>query len=112
MQREDEEKKTIHLDCGTFYYRKMSFGLKNVATTYRCLVENVFRNQIGRNVKVYVYDMVIKSHDEVEFLHDIKKAFQTLTKAQMKLNHGKCTFGVDEDKFLGYQITNDRISPN
>ena len=30
----------------------------------------------------------------------------------MKLNPGKCTFGVEEGQFLGYQITKEGIAPN
>ena len=42
----------------------MSFGLKNVGATYQRLVNHMFRPQIGRNVEVYVDDMLVKSQDE------------------------------------------------
>ena len=56
--------------------------------------------------------MVIKIHNEVALLRDIEETFQTLTRAQMKLNPRKCSFGVEEGQFLGYQITKEGISPN
>lgn len=57
---EDKEKTTFHTDRGTFYYQKMPFGLKNVGAIYQYLIYKVFSNQIDRNVKVYVDDIVIK----------------------------------------------------
>lgn len=75
-------------------------------------MEKSFANQISRNVEVYIDDVVIKSHDKAALLHDFKETYQTLMKAQMKLNPGKCTFRVEEGQFWGYQITNEGISPN
>ena len=39
----------------------MSFGLKNVGATYQRLVNQMFSKQIGRNIEVYVDDMLIKA---------------------------------------------------
>lgn len=85
----------------------MPFGLKNVWVTYQCLMDKVFANKIVRNVDVYVYEMIIKIHNEATLLLDIEETFQTLTRTQMKLNPGKCTFRVEEGQFLCHQITNE-----
>lgn len=112
MRKEDEEKVGFHIDHGTFCYQKMLFDLKNVGATYHRLMDKVFSNQIGRNVKVYFDDMVINSHNKATLFCDIEETFQTLTKMQMKLNLGKCTFGVEKGQFLGYQISKEGISTN
>ena len=39
----------------------MPFDLKNAGVTYQRLINKMFTNQIGRNVQVYVYDMLVKS---------------------------------------------------
>jgi hypothetical protein len=36
------------------------FGLKNAGATYQRLMERVFKDDINRNIKVYVDDMVAK----------------------------------------------------
>lgn len=59
MKKEDEEETKFYTDHGTFCYTKMSFVLKNVEATYQRLVNKVFKDQIGRNIKVYIDDMVI-----------------------------------------------------
>ena len=75
-------------------------------------MDKVFVDQISRNIEVYVDDMVIKSHNEEMLLQDVEETFKTLVKAQMKLNLAKCTFGVEEGQFLGYQVSREGILPN
>ncbi|GKE08203.1 reverse transcriptase domain-containing protein [Tanacetum coccineum] len=79
----------------------MSFGLKNTGATYQRLVDKAFDKQVGRNLEVYVDDLVIKSHTEEELLRDIEEMFRTLRKINMKLNPKKCTFRAVEGMFLG-----------
>ncbi|GJU89091.1 reverse transcriptase domain-containing protein [Tanacetum coccineum] len=46
----------------------MPFGLRNAGATYQRLVDKAFHKQIGRNLEVYVDDLVIKSRMEDEIL--------------------------------------------
>ncbi|GJZ63587.1 reverse transcriptase domain-containing protein [Tanacetum coccineum] len=105
-----------NIDCkveaGTYCYTKMPFGLKNTGATYQRLVDSNFQNQIRRNLEAYVDDMVIKSKDEKDLLADITETFENLKTINMKLNPKKCSFGVEEGKFLGYMVTSDGIRVN
>ncbi|GJZ20278.1 reverse transcriptase domain-containing protein, partial [Tanacetum coccineum] len=112
MSEEDEEKTAFYTDQGTFCYKKMSFGLKNAGATYQRLVDEAFDKQIGRNLEVYVDDMVIKSKAEKDMLADIAETFDNLRRINMKLNPKKCSFGVEEGKFLGYMVTSEGIRAN
>ena len=56
----------------------MSFGLKNARAAYQRLVNHMFRPQIGRNIEVYVDDMLVKSLDEGKHLDDLQETFNTL----------------------------------
>ncbi|GJS58789.1 reverse transcriptase domain-containing protein [Tanacetum coccineum] len=89
----------------------MPFGLKNDGATYQRLVDKAFDSQVGRNIEVYVDDLVIKSHTEAEMLRDIDETFRTLRKINMKLNPKKCTFGAVGGMFLGYMISPEGIKP-
>ncbi|GJQ91040.1 reverse transcriptase domain-containing protein [Tanacetum coccineum] len=82
----------------------MPFGLRNARATYQRLVDKAFHKQIGRNLKVYVDDLVIESRTEDEIVRDIEETFKTLKEINMKLNPKKCTFGVEERMFLGYKV--------
>ncbi|GJT38766.1 reverse transcriptase domain-containing protein [Tanacetum coccineum] len=112
MSEEDEENTTFYTDQGTFCYKKMPFGLKNAGATYQRLVDEAFDKQIGRNLEVYVDDMVIKSKAEKDMLADIAETFDNLRRINMKLNPKKCSFGVEEGKFLGYMVTSEGIRAN
>ncbi|GJZ78535.1 reverse transcriptase domain-containing protein, partial [Tanacetum coccineum] len=112
MADEDEEKTAFYTDQGTFCYKKMPFGLKNAGATYQRLVDEAFNKQIGRNLEVYVDDMVIKSKAEKDMLADIAETFDNLRRINMKLNPKKCSFGVEEGKFLGYMVTSEGIRAN
>ncbi|GJV15699.1 reverse transcriptase domain-containing protein [Tanacetum coccineum] len=102
MAESDEEKTAFHTSQGVYCYTKMPFGLKNAGATYQRLVDRAFDSQVGRNMEVYVDDLVIKSHTEAEMLRDVGETFRTLRKINMKLNPKKCTFGAVEGMFLGY----------
>jgi hypothetical protein len=90
----------------------MSFGLKNAGATYQRLMNRMFHDQISRNVKVYVDDMLVKSTEEENHLDDLRETFKTLHKYQMKLNPSKCAFGVYSGKFLGFTVSQRGIEAN
>jgi hypothetical protein len=52
--------------------------LKNTWGTYQRLVNKMVQAQIGRNIEVYVDDMLMKSMELVSHTHDLHKAFETL----------------------------------
>ena len=90
----------------------MPFGLKNVGATYQRLVNHMFRPQIGRNVEVYVDDMLVKSLDEGSHLDDLQETFETLRRYKVKLNPSKWAFGVSSRKFLGFMVSQRGIEAN
>nr|GEU62626.1 reverse transcriptase domain-containing protein [Tanacetum cinerariifolium] len=107
----DEKKTAFHTGQRVYCYTKMPFGLKNAGATYERLMDKAFKSKMGRNIEVYVEDLVVKSHTKAEMVRDIKETFQTLRKINMKLNLKKCSFGLAEGVFLGYVITPEGIKP-
>ena len=90
----------------------MSFGLKNVGATYQRLMNKMFTHQLGRNVQVYVDDMLVKSVRETNHLCDLQETFNTIRSYNMKLNPSKCVFGVTAGKFLGFMVSQRGIEVN
>ena len=105
MAEEDQEKTAFITNQGLYCYRVMPFGLKNAGATYQRLVNQMFEKQIGRNMEVYVDDMLVKSKKEEDHLDDLKETFDTLKQYSMKLNPSKCVFGVSSGKFLGIMVS-------
>ncbi|GJU26786.1 reverse transcriptase domain-containing protein [Tanacetum coccineum] len=109
MTNKDKEKTAFHTEEGVFYYTKMPFGLKNAGATNQRLVDSAFKEQIRVNLEAYVDDMVIKSRTEQDIIKDIEQTFSNLQRINMKLNPKKCSFGMQEGKFLGYIVTSEGI---
>lgn len=94
LAREDQDKVSFITSDDTYCYRVMSFGLKNTGATYQRLIDRVFREQKGKNVEVYVDDILIKSITADTMIIDIKGTFATLRRYGLKLNPEKYIFGV------------------
>nr|GEW61055.1 reverse transcriptase domain-containing protein [Tanacetum cinerariifolium] len=107
----NEEKTGFHTGQGVYCYTKMPFGLKNAGATYQRLMDKAFEGQVGRNIEVYVDNLVVKSYTEAEMMRDIEETFRTLHKVNMKLNPKKCSFRLAEGVFLWYVITPEGIKP-
>uniref|UniRef100_A0A2N9G447 Integrase catalytic domain-containing protein n=1 Tax=Fagus sylvatica TaxID=28930 RepID=A0A2N9G447_FAGSY len=112
MDDADQEKTSFITSKGLFCYKVMPFGLKNAGATYQRLMNKMFHHQIGRNVEVYVDDMLVKTKDERKHLEDLKETFETLRRYRMKLNPNKCVFGVSSGKFLGFMVSQRGIEAN
>ena len=112
MDESDQEKTSFITSRELFCYKVMPFGLKNAGAIYQRLMNRMFHDQIGRNVEVYVDDMLVKSREENDHLDDLRETFETLRKYQMKLNPSKCAFGVYSGKFLGFMVSQRGIEAN
>lgn len=112
ISKADKDKTAFHTDIGVFCYTKMPFGLKKAGATYQRLMDDIFIGQIIKNLEVYVDDPVIKSKTEKIMLADISETFINLRKHNIKLNRGKCSFGVEHGKFLGVIVTHEGIKIN
>jgi hypothetical protein len=112
MHPKDREKTAFITDRGLYCYKVMPFSLNNAGATYQWLVNKMIQAQIGRNMEVYVDDMLVKSMEPVSHAHDLHEAFETLKQYGMKLNPVKCSFGVSSEKFLGYVVSSRGIEAN
>lgn len=72
----------------------------------------MFKDQIGRDMEVYVDEMLIKSLKTSSHVANINKAFVVLRQNSMSLNPIKCAFRVKGEKFLGFMMTQRGIEAN
>jgi hypothetical protein len=90
----------------------MPFGLKNAGATYQRLMDKVFSEQMGKNLEVYIDDMVLKTTETGEHDRDLGDILASVRKYKMRLNPAKCSFRVQSGKFLGFMFTNKGIEAN
>ena len=109
---EDKQNTAFIIERSLYCYKMMSFDLKNIGAIYQHLVNKVFKQQIDRNIKIYVDDMLVRSTEKDRYIIELEKAFEELKKHQMKLNPNKYAFGVTSDKFLNFLINQRGIEAN
>ncbi|KAL0367560.1 UNVERIFIED_CONTAM: hypothetical protein Sradi_3646100 [Sesamum radiatum] len=64
--------------------------------------DKIIQEEIGRNVEVYVDDILVKSKKAEKHVKDLEETFSVLRKYKLKLNAAKCAFGVQGGRFLGF----------
>ncbi|RDY01466.1 Retrovirus-related Pol polyprotein from transposon 17.6, partial [Mucuna pruriens] len=107
MAIEDMEKTIFITTWGTFCYKVMPFGLKDAGATYQRAMVALLHDMMHKEVEVYMDDMIAKSRMPDQHVEDLRKLFERLRKYGLRLNPGKCTFGVKTGKLLGF-IVNER----
>ena len=90
----------------------MPFSLKNAGSTYQRMMTKIFESQLGKNIEVYIDDMVVKNKEVPDHVEDLRNIFETLKEHKLCLNTSKCSFGVGSGKFLGYMVTHRGIEVN
>jgi hypothetical protein len=90
----------------------MPFGLKNAGATYQRMMQNCLGSQIGRNIQVYIDDMVITTREQESLISDLAKTFDNLNRYKLKLNPTKCSFGVSAGQLLGFLVSARGIEAN
>ena len=76
------------------------------------MMTRMFELQLGKNIEVYIDDMVVKSKVVSEHVGDLENIFEILRKHKLCLNASNCSFGVGLGKFLGYIVTHRGIEVN
>jgi hypothetical protein len=90
----------------------MSFTLKNSRATNWWCMHFYFKGQIGRNLEVYVDNIVVRSQKSGSLISDLEETFNNLRQFNIKLNPKTCTFRVPQGKLLAYIITEQGIKAN
>ena len=108
----DEEKMTFISNTTNYCYIVMPFGLKNAGATYQRCMQKCFHDQLGRNLEVYVDDIVVKTRKTNGLVADLDVAFKCLKAKGIKLNPEKCVFGVPRGMLLGFVVSERGIEAN
>jgi len=78
MATSDMNKTTFIIDDANYFYKVMSFSLKNAEATYQRLLDKVFSHIMGKCVAVYVDDMVVQSSSHHQYVEDLSTVFSAL----------------------------------
>ena len=86
MYPKDEKYTSFWTPSGVFYYTVMPFGLKNAGAAYQRAMSTIFCDHLRKTVECYVDDIVIKSCDKNNHLHNLRTMFDLMRAHQLKMN--------------------------
>ena len=78
MYEPDQEHTFFITDRGLYCRIGMPFGLLIAGATYQRLVNKMFENQIGKTIKVYMDDMLVKSKKARDHIMHLSEMFGIL----------------------------------
>ena len=96
---DDQEKMAFVITIGNYHYKVMPFRLKNAGSTYQRMMTRMFESLLGKNIEIYIDDIVVKRKMVSEHLGDLRTIFEILRNYKLRLNASKCSFGVGSGKF-------------
>jgi hypothetical protein len=112
MKEEDKASTSFITPFGTYCFIRMPEGLKNARSTFSRLTNTVLESQVGRNIFIYVDDIVVASKNKEDHLTDLAETFANMRDTRLRLNPEKCIFGVRQGKILGYLVSHRGIEAN
>ena len=112
MAKSDQAAMAFITPYGPFCFNTMPFGLKNADTTYQRMIQTCLATQIGKTVEAYVDNVVVKTKHIETLVDDLRLTFDNLRIYDIKLNPGKCVFGVPARKLLGFIVSSRGIEAN
>ena len=105
----DEWKTAFRTPLGLYEYLVMPFGLTNAPATFQALIQDTLRDFLDIFCVVYLDDILIFSHSQVEHDSHVQQVLDRLKGANLFANAQKCEFDKSQVGYLGYLISADGI---
>lgn len=94
---------------GHFQWKRMPFGLKSAPITFQRMMNTIFAEEIGKDVYVYLDDVIICGKDLRSHLGSLESVLLKLRDSGLKAKLTKCEFLKSRIKFLGHVVDGDGI---
>lgn len=107
---DDIPKTAITTPFGLYEFPYMTFGLRNAGQTFQRFVDEMLRG-LEDFVYPFLDDFLCFSKDRQSHEKHLHILFTRLKEYGMVINTNKCVFGVEEVKFLGYNISASGTKP-
>ena len=88
----------------------MSFGLCNVPVTFQRLMETVLVGLAWTSCMVYIDDILVVGETFEDHLLNLRKVFDRLQKAGLRLKPTKCHLAKPQVEYLGYIVSAQGIA--
>ncbi|PAA61768.1 hypothetical protein BOX15_Mlig029272g4 [Macrostomum lignano] len=108
----DRYKTAFYSTRGLMQFKKMGFGMCNSPATFQRLMELIMSGLTWEEVLVYVDDLIVFSKSFDQHLVSLRRVFERLRSAGLKLNKDKTVFAYRSVKYLGHVVSSEGIQPD
>ena len=107
MNSTDQEKTASCIHEGLFEFQVLPFSLCNAPATFQRLMDNIMVDLKWKYCLVYLDDVIVIGKTFSEHLVNLRKVFERLKMAGLKLRPSKCIFCSPQVEFLGHVVSRD-----
>ncbi|KAK3566586.1 hypothetical protein QTP86_001088 [Hemibagrus guttatus] len=102
----DEWKTAFHMTRGHYEYCVMPFGLTNAPVVFQVLINEVFRDLLGKGVIAYI---LVYSTSMEEHVRQVQEVLTRLQRHHLYVKLENCEFHRSTVTFLGYVISHQGV---
>ena len=110
LDEKSKEKTAFSTGNGLWQFTVMPFGLCNAPATFERLMERVLAGLPCHIAMVYIDDILVAGRTFSEHLDNLRRVFERLQNAKLKLSPTKCELLQQEVNYLGHVIGAQGIS--
>jgi len=112
MDMKDADKTTFIVRTGTYRFRRVPFGLCNAGSTLQRVMDLALNGLNFNMCLVYLDDIILYSATVEEHLLRLRKLFDRLGMADLKLKPSKCNLLRAEVSFLRHEVSGEGVATN
>jgi len=101
---------TFQTPFGRYCFTRMPFGIKSAQEVFQKRMYQHFHDLPG--VETDIDDLLIWGRTDEEHSHNLRACLKRCQDIHMTLNKEKCTFGVEEVKYIGHCLTKEGVKPD
>jgi putative transposase len=110
MHPADRNKTTFITHMGTFRFCVMPFGLSGAPATFQRTMDTIFRDRIGKDIFVYLDDIILFGDTLPELYETMDYALGKLKEFGLKCRTKKCQVLQNSIEFLGFKVSEGTLS--
>lgn len=101
---------TFNTPFGRYRFKRLPYGICSAPEVFQRRIRQLFDSVEG--VDVYVDDILVWGSTIVSHNRRLKTVLDIARKNSLKFNINKCSFGLEELKYLGHIISSSGLKPD